>query len=193
VNVPPLKMRRWKRVEYERLVARGFFQPDERLELLDGLLVIREPQGSRHAAVVALVHEVLQHAFGRGYTRRDHSPVALDDTSEPEPDVIMVRGRPLDYLHGHPSTPLLIVEVAETSVARDRRKGGLYARAGIQEYWIVNLVDSVLEVYRQPAAAPPASYGAKYRSVRLLRRPAIVTSLAKPRARVRVASLLPPA
>jgi Uma2 family endonuclease len=114
VNVPPLKMRRWKRVEYERLVE-------------------------------------------------------------------------------HPSTPLLIVEVAETSVARDRRKGGLYARAGIQEYRIVNLVDRVLEVYRQPAAAPAASYGAKYRSVRLLRRPAIVTPLAKPRARVRVAGLLPPA
>ena len=190
--MPPLKMRRWKRVEYEQLVERGFFQPDERLELLDGLLVVREPQGSRHAAIVALVHEVLQRAFGRGYTTRDHSPVALDDTSEPEPDVIMVRGKPLDYLRGHPSTPLLVVEVADSSVARDRRKGGLYARAGIQEYWIVNLVDNVLEVYRQPAATPAASYGAKYRNVRLLRRPATVAPLARPRVRIRVASLLPP-
>ena len=189
----PLKMRRWKRVEYERLVEQGFFQPGERLELLDGLLVVREPQGSRHAAVVALVREVLQRVFGRGYTTRDHSPVALDETSEPEPDVIIVRGKPLDYLHGHPSIPLLVVEVADTSMARDRRKSGLYARAGVEDYWIVNLVDHVLEVYRQPRPAPAAAYGARYRSVRLLRRTATVVPLAKPRARLRVARLLPPA
>jgi Uma2 family endonuclease len=188
----PLKLRRWRRVEYERLVERSFFQPDERLELLDGLLVVREPQGSLHAAVVTLVREALQRAFGRGYTTRDHSPVALDDVSEPEPDITIVRGKPLDYRHGHPSTALLIVEVADTSVARDRHKSGLYARAGVQDYWIVNLVDDLLEIYRQPGAAPTAKYGAKYRSVRLLRRGATVAPLAAPRARLRVTDLLPP-
>ena len=186
-----LKMRRWRRVEYERLVEQGFFQPDERLELLDGLLVVREPQGSRHAAVVALVREVLQRVFGRGYTTRDHSPVALDETSEPEPDVIIVAGKPLDYLHGHPSIPLLVVEVADTSMARDRRKSGLYARAGVEDYWILNLVEHVLEVHREPARleTSPGRWG--YDSIQVLGAGEIVSPLAVPTAHIRVADLLP--
>src|SRR5207249_1006092 len=127
------------------LVEHGMFRPDERLELLDGLLVVREPQGSRHAAAVAATRQVLATAFGPGYHVRDQAPVALDDASEPEPDLAVVRGGPWDYQHGHPSAPLLIVEVAEWTLARDRRrKGALYARAGIADYWIVNLVDLVL-------------------------------------------------
>jgi Uma2 family endonuclease len=86
---------------------------------------------------------------------------------------------------------VLIVEVAETSLALDRlRKGGLYARAGIAEYWIVDLVGEALEVYRDPVRAP-SGHGWKYDSVRLLRRSAVVTPLAAPRARIRVAALLP--
>jgi Uma2 family endonuclease len=184
-------MRRWTRVEYERLVEQGFFQPDERLELLDGLLVVREPQGSLHASAVGAARDALQRAFGRGYSLRDHSPVALDDVSEPEPDVAVVRGRHFDYGEAHPTTPLLVVEVAETSLSRDRRKIGLYARAGIRECWIVNLMDDVIEVYRHPEPAADAAYGARYRTLRLLRRGARVSPLAAPRARVAVADLLP--
>jgi Uma2 family endonuclease len=86
---------------------------------------------------------------------------------------------------------VLLVEVAETSLAIDRlRKGSLYARAGVADYWVVNLIDEGLEVYREPVFAPAASDW-KYDSVRLLRRNAIVTPLAAPRARIRVAALLP--
>lgn len=189
---PALKTRRWTRIEYERLVEHGLFHPDERVELLDGLLVVREPQGSLHAVAVGASRQALERAFGKGFQVREEKPVALDKTSEPEPDLAVVRGGPWDYRRGHPATPVLLVEVADTSLPVDRRwKAALYARAGIREYWIVNLVDEVLEVYRQPVRSPGARHGWKYRSVRLLRRGAAVTPLAATK-RVAVADLLPP-
>jgi len=180
------------RVRYDRLVEAGIFGPEDRIELLDGLLVVREPQGGRHATVVALVRAALEKAFGRAYYVREEKPIALDERSEPEPDVVVVPGRPRDYLDGHPSRPVLIVEVADTSLALDRlRKGGLYARAGIADYWVVNLVDEMLEVYREPVRAASGHGDWKYGSVRPHRRNTVVTPLAAPRARIRVAALLP--
>lgn len=180
------------RTKYERMVKAGAFDSDDRIELLDGLLVVSEPQGSLHAAAVSAVRAALAKAFGTGFDVRVGSPVALDDTSEPEPDVAVVPGRPWDYRKGHPSKPVLVVEVAETSLARDRLlKGGLYARAGITDYWIVNLLDEVLEVYRQPGRSPSLRHGWKYGSVRLLKRNAVLSPLAGTRARIRVADLLP--
>ena len=194
VGDPSLKTRRWTRVEYERLIEQGMFGEDEHLELLDGLLVVREPQGSRHGAAVAALCEVLARAFGAGFHVRPQLPVALDDTSEPEPDVVVVRGGPWDYVSAHPSTPVLVVEIAETSLAIDRRhKGGLYARAGIADYWIVNLPDAVLEIYREPAPSASAPFGWQYRSVQLLVRDASVRPLAGSSAHIAVADLLPPA
>jgi len=192
MRTPPVQTRRWSRAEYETLVEKGFFQPGERLELLDGLLVGREPQGSLHAAVVARAQQLLARAFGPDHHVRVRSPVALDDMSEPEPDLAVVRGDPWDYRQGHPAAPVLLVEVAESTIALDRRrKGGLYARAGVAEYWILNLNDRVLEVYRQPVRSASARYGWKYRSVRLLKPGAVVSPLAAPAARIRVADLLP--
>lgn len=180
------------RVRYDRLVEAGVFGPEDRVELLDGLLVAREPQGGRHATAVALVRAALEKAFGRAYYVREEKPLALDEQSEPEPDVVVVPGRPRDYRDAHPSQPVLVVEVADTSLALDRlRKGGLYARAGIADYWVVNLIDEVLEVYREPVRAPSGHGDWKYDSVRLLRRNAVVTPLAAPRARIRVSALLP--
>ena len=186
------RLRRWTRVEYEKLVDEGVFGDDERLELLDGLLVVREPQGERHATVVVKVRRALERAFGDAYHVRDHSPVALDRMSEPEPDLAVIPGAPDDYLDTHPTAPVLIVEVAESSLAKDRRrKGSLYARAGIPEYWVVNLVDSVLEVYREPARSRSARYGWSYRDVRRQRRGDDIAPLYAPSARVLVADLLP--
>ena len=191
MRLPPLKLHRWSRTEYDRLIERGLLDMDDRVELLDGLMVVKEPQGSWHAATVAHVQGVLQRAFGAHYHVRTHAPIALDRMSEPEPDLAVVKGRARDYLREHPATPVLLVEVADSSLAKDRlRKSDLYARAGIAEYWIVNAIDVVLEVYRQPERAGGTRYGWKYRSVRLLRRNATVSPLAAPRARIRVANLL---
>lgn len=190
MDAPPLPLWRLSRARYDRMIDAGIFGPEDRVELLDGLLVAREPQGARHAVIVALVRGVIEKAFGRAYHVREDKPVALDERSEPEPDIVVVPGRIRDYLDEHPSRPVLIVEVAQTSLALDRqRKGGLYARAGIADYWVVNLKDEVLEVYREPVRRTAGDW--TYDSVRLLRRPAVVTPLAAPRARIRVAALLP--
>ena len=188
---PSLKTRRWRRVEYDRLVDLGMFV-GERLELLDGLLVVREPQGSPHAAIVAHIGQALASAFGPGWHPRLHSPLALDDDSEPEPDVAIVAGGPRDYIGAHPSTAALVVEVADSSLRLDRRlKGGLYARAGLRDYWIVNLVRRVLEVHREPEPSADAPYRWVHRSIALLRPPATVTPLGAPAALIPVADLLP--
>ena len=84
---------RLTRLEYEALVERGTLGEDDRIELLDGRLVVREPQGSRHAAACLRIRIALDRAFGRGYHVRPQFPIALDDASEPEPDIAVVRGR----------------------------------------------------------------------------------------------------
>lgn len=191
METSPLPLWRLTRARYDQMVEAGILGPDDNVELLDGLLVAREPQGNRHTIVLALVRAALERAFGRGYWIREEKPVALDELSAPEPDLVVVRGKPRDYLSlGHPSHPLLIVEVAVTSLALDRiRKGGLYARAGVEDYWVVNLKADVLEVYRRPTRVGKDDW--KYESVRLLKRGAVVAPLAAPRARIRVTALLP--
>jgi Uma2 family endonuclease len=185
---PELKTRRWRRVEYDRLVGLGMFT-GERLELLDGRLVLREPQGSSHAAIVAHIGQVLTAGFGAGWHARLHAPLALDDESEPEPDIAIVAGEPRDYVAAHPATAALVVEVADSSLRLDRRlKAGLYARGGVQDYWIVNLVDGTVEVHRKPRLAPN---GWTYASIEVLRPPAAVAPLMVAETPFLVRDLLP--
>jgi Uma2 family endonuclease len=161
-----LETRRWKRVEYDRLIECGFFKPGEPVELVGGQLIVAEPQGSRHYTAIRAAAEALRVAFGADWEVRTQAPVALDEESEPEPDVAVVPGSFHDYVSGHPSRPVLIVEVSESSLAFDRaHKGSLYARAGLADYWIVNLVDRVLEVYREPVRDTAAAFGWHYQSV----------------------------
>jgi Uma2 family endonuclease len=183
--------RRWRRVEYEQLVDLGIFL-GERLELLDGVLVVREPQGSAHAAIASKVGQVLATAFGDRWHTRLHSPLALGEHSEPEPDVAVVAGVPRDYLDAHPSTAALVVEVADSSLRLDRRfKAAVYARAGLREYWIVNLPDRLLEVYRDPHPPSDPAHDWSYGSLTTLLPLGGVTPLAAPHARILVADLLP--
>lgn len=187
-----VQIRRWKRVEYEQLVEKGVFMPGERVELIDGLLMVAEPQSSSHFTAIRLVERALVRAFGEGWDVRAQGPIALDDASEPEPDVAVVRGELRDYVRAHPADPVLVVEVALTSVNFDREhKASLYARAGRPEYWIVNLVDRVLEVRREPAPSPSAPYGWDYSTVEVLRPGDSVCPLAAPTAQIAVADLLP--
>ena len=187
-----IRTKRWRRVEYEQLIELGVFRRDERLELLGGHLLVREPQSDRHALAIELCTDALRAALGPEWRIRVQLPVALDDESEPEPDVSVVRGRARQIAdRSIPSRPALIVEVTDTSLAFDRRdKGSLYARAGVVDYWIVNLVDRVLEVYRAPERDPTALSGWRYRSVRTFHRDASVSPLAAPHALIVVADLL---
>lgn len=187
----PLTLRRWKRIEYERLVDLGLFQGDP-VELIGGHLVVAEPQGSAHATAVGAADDALRAVLPPGWMVRAQMPLALDDESSPEPDLVVVSGVRADYRHAHPARPALALEVADSSLDFDREhKGSLYARAGVQDYWIVNLIERVLEVYRDPGPDPSAHEGWRYRSVERLAPPSIVVPLALPAARIAIADLLP--
>lgn len=186
-----IEQRQWTRAEYDRMVEHGVFGPDERLELIDGEILTMTPQGTHHAGTIGLVQDVLCVVFGHTHVRVQ-LPFALDPASEPEPDLAVVAGTPRDYLEAHPDSALLIVEVADATLAFARRsKGSLYARAGIAEYWVVNVSDGVLEVYRNPTEDPAARYGSVYRDTQVLRAGDIVVPLAVPGVEISVAELLP--
>jgi Uma2 family endonuclease len=137
-----------RRVEYDVLVEQGALD-DARVELLLGSLVEVTPQGPLHADIVRRLHERFAGRLPATVHLRIQSPLAVSDDSEPEPDVAIVPAG--DYTAAHPQQALLVVEVAQTSVQKDRGiKAALYATAGIPEFWLVNLVDRVVEVHRQP-------------------------------------------
>src|SRR4029077_436782 len=129
---------------------------------------------------------------GEGWFVQTQSPIILDGRSEPEPDVCVVRGSPRDYVDAHPTRPALIVEVAQSGlhVARGRRAAA-YARAGIADYWIVNLLDRVLEVHREVARPGPALRHWGYAALSTLGADAAITPLAAPSSPIRVSDLLP--
>jgi Uma2 family endonuclease len=187
----PLTVRRWTRAEYERLVELGLFQRDP-LELVGGQLIVAEPQSAYHASSVRRVDYAIRGALPPGWIVSIQAPVSLDDESEPEPDLAVLRGKPGDYSAAHPTHPALVIEVAESSLAFDRRdKGSLYARAQLPEYWIVNLVERVLEVYRDPRPDPTASYGWRYRSVESVTPPAVIVPVSLASVEIPVSDLLP--
>jgi len=186
------RTRRFTRAEYERLIDLGVFQPGEDIELIGGELMVAEPQGVPHYTAIRKTAKALEAAFGPGWEVRTEGPIGLDDESEPEPDVAVVPGAPDDYARAHPSRPALTVEVAESSLALDRqRKGSLYARAGLPDYWVLNLVDRVLEVYREPAPDSAAPFGWRYGRSEVFEASARVTPLAAPGSSIPVSQLLP--
>jgi len=188
----PTRTRRFSRAEYERLIALGVFQPGEAIELIGGELVVAEPQGARHYTAIVKTARTLEAAFGPGWHARTQGPIGLDADSEPEPDVAVVAGSPDDYGLAHPSRPVLTVEVSDTSLAVDREhKGSLYARAGLADYWVVNLVDRVLEVYREPVADAAAPFGWRYARIEVFDDSRHVIPLAAPGSSVPVSRLLP--
>jgi Uma2 family endonuclease len=187
-----VQTRKLKRLEYERLVEADVFGPEDRVELFDGRMIFKEPQHSPHATAIRLVERALVAAFGPGWDVRPQMPVALDDESEPEPDVCVVPGDPRDYRGAHPQRPVLVVEVALSQLRFDREhKGSLYARAAIADYWIVNIPERRLEVYRDPTRERATPFGWRYGRAVVLDPDAHVTPLARPAVTLAVADLLP--
>lgn len=116
-----------------------------------GEIIDRAPQKSRHATAVTLMADALRSAFGPAVTIRAQLPFALDDDSEPRPDVAVVPGLLRDYRDPHPDRALLLCEVSDTTLAYDRgHKLRAYALAGVSEYWIPDLVGETLEVCHRP-------------------------------------------
>lgn len=180
--------RRWTRDEYYRAITMGLFPPEERLELIEGEIIQKVAENAPHATALDLSVPVLTQAFAgqQCYLRIQH-PITLDGDSDPEPDIAVVSGAIRDYETRHPGAEnlLLVVEISNTTLAFDRnRKAALYAAAGIREYWIVNLIDRCLEVYRGAVedVYPPAVVQGEAETV---------SPLFAPQAAIRVADLLP--
>ena len=153
-----LPVRRFTVDEYHRMIADGYFARDERIELLEGLIVQKMPRDPVHDAAVELALQLLQAHMPQGWRVGPQCAISTID-SEPEPDLAVVRGQPRDYLSHHPGPRdiAVLVEVSNTSLAEDRAiKARLYARAAIQSYWIVNLVDRRIEVYTDPTGPDAA-------------------------------------
>lgn len=180
-----VRTKRWTREEYERTVAAGAFAPDARVQLIQGDIVEMTPQGAAHVAAVRAVEEALRSVFSTGHDVRVQAPLALLHDSEPEPDVAVVHGSFRDYRDHHPERAVLVAEVSDTSLEFDRtRKAAMYARGGVPEYWIVNLVDRQLEVYRDPREGA-------YVTRQVFIAGDVIAPVANPAAHIQVASLLP--
>lgn len=180
----------WTREEFYRLADLGFFR-GQRAERIEGQITVLSPQKWPHSCSADKTGEVLKAAFGTGYWVRTQLPLALGQSSDPEPDVSVVVGRREDYTD-HPTSAVMIVEVADTSLSEDRnRKGSAYAAAGIPDYWIVNVIDRTLEVYRNPTPDPSRSSGWGYSSRTILQATDSIEPLARPGVPVLAADLLP--
>jgi Uma2 family endonuclease len=149
-EVVPERSRPLRRNEYDRLVEDGLFA-DERVELLAGLLVEMTPTGPPHADVVGRLTMILAPALVGRAVLRVQSPLAISDDSEPEPDLAVVALG--DYRQEHPRRALLVVEVAEASLRKDLGvKAIAYAKAGVEEYWVVDLSIRVVRLHTHPTA-----------------------------------------
>jgi Uma2 family endonuclease len=146
--------------EYHRLIADGYFASDERFELLEGLIVQKMPRDPIHDAALMIAEELLRARLPEGWRVRVQSAITTGD-SEAEPDLVIVRGQPRDYLTRHPGPQDLaaVIEIANTTLHDDRTiKQRVYARAGIRTYWIINLINRRIEVYEDPVGDPAPTY-----------------------------------
>jgi Uma2 family endonuclease len=161
-GMPPEPVRRITVAEYHQMIDVGMITEDDRCEFVEGWLLPKMTRNPPHDFVIGELNRILGALSVDDWVVRVQSAISLSD-GEPEPDVAICIGPGRRYAARHPSaadTPL-VIEVADTTLARDRGiKLRSYARAGIQEYWIVNLVDRQIEVYTHPRAkARPPAYG----------------------------------
>lgn len=181
-------VRKWTVAEYYRAAEKGIFKPGERLELIEGEVVEKvSPQQSRNAAAITMVSEELRTALATVASLRIQLPVRLDNRNEPEPDVLAVSPRDDHYADAHPAAKdvVLAVEIADTSLHMDRGvKAALYARFGVPEYWVVNLRDNQVEVFREPSSSG-------YRLTEVKSSGETIAPIAAPQAQISVARLLP--
>ncbi|BAY74263.1 hypothetical protein NIES25_06740 [Nostoc linckia NIES-25] len=145
--------KRFTIAEYHRLAELGFFKENDRVELIKGEIVEMAAKGTPHSVCSTRLYRELFKLVVEQAILRGQEPIIIGDDSEPEPDLVIVRNRPDEYLEAHPSPSdvLLVIEISNLTLKYDRDvKLSLYAEAGISDYWIFNLVDNYLEFYSEP-------------------------------------------
>lgn len=181
---------RWTVDQVYKLSEMGFFD-DRHVELIDGVLyemTINPP----HAVALLLASRLFLRRFGDGHSIRVDLPLDFGRRSLPQPDLAMVAGADRDSARAHPKTALLVIEVSDSTLRKDRvLKAHLYAHAGVADYWIVNLNDRQVEVHRNPGPDPARKGRYRYDDVTIVPADGQVTPLAAPEAVIAVADLLP--
>ncbi len=184
----PFTIRKWTVKEYHKLGEMGFFHPEERVELLSGNIITITAKGTANTSATRRTANVLRDILGNQVDVYYKSPIALDDNSEPEPDIAVVRIDPFDYATHHPtpSEVYLIIEVADSSLTFDREiKAKAYARSGITDYWVLNVNERQLHVFREPAENG-------YQSELILGEYRSISPLQFPAVNIAIQAMLPP-
>lgn len=181
---------RWTREQYLHMSDLGWFA-GQKVELIDGKIIDMPSPKNLHVMAVENAQDALKRAFGPKYWVRSQSTIDLGPRSVPDPDIAVVPG-PRRHDVDYPTTAVLVVEASETTLWLDHnRKLPIYAAADIPEYWIINLVDRQLEVYRAPGPDPARRSRHRYGVTVILKPGDYVTPLAAPKKRIAVAKLLP--
>ncbi|MCW6050415.1 Uma2 family endonuclease [Microcoleus sp. A2-C5] len=184
----PFTLRKWTVKEYQKLGEMGFFHPEERVELISGNIIRMSAKGTAHTSATRRTATLLRALLENLAAVYTQDPIALDDNSEPEPDIAVVRIDPLDYATHHPtpSEVYLIIEVADSSLAYDREiKAKIYARSGIADYWVLNVNDRQLHIFREPAEDG-------YQSEVIIGEIASISPLQFPAFNIAIQEMLPP-
>ncbi|OIP68515.1 MAG: hypothetical protein AUK43_15770 [Oscillatoriales cyanobacterium CG2_30_40_61] len=148
--------------DYHRLTELGFFQENDRIELIRGEMIEMAAKGTSHSVCETRLERELYKLIGERATLRGQQPIILSSYSEPEPDRVIVKNREDDYLNGHPHTKdiLLLIEISDSSLDYDQStKLSVYAENNITDYWIFNLVDFCLEYYSEPYQKSQGEFG----------------------------------
>lgn len=183
-----LQLRLWTVEEYHRMAEAGIFGADERVELLEGKIIWMIAKGTAHRSAVTRTDRLLQNSLKDLALICVQDPVKLNDRSEPEPDIAVVKIDPLDYADHHPtpSEVYLIIEVADSSLKLDCvTKSQAYFQAGITDYWVLDVINRQLHVFRQPT---PQGYESKV----VLAEDATIAPLEFPDLQIAVLDMLPP-
>jgi Uma2 family endonuclease len=181
------EQRRISVAEYHRMVEVGILGEDDRVELLEGVLVAMPPMGEPHSWSIQELTHIIVRALPEGYRARPQLPVTLGNYSEPQPDLAVVALRDDDPHTDHPESALLVIEVAVSSLRYDRNaKGPVYARWGIPEYWIVDVDGRAVEVHTDPDRV-----GARYRSIVRLTERETLKATTVPLPAIAIAAILP--
>ncbi len=152
--------------EYDRMIEHGILTTEDKVELLNGVIINKMPKGIQHAALNDLLAELFREKLGNSVIIRNQNPIVIEDFSEPEPDIVLAKPPREIYFEKHPTPEdiLLVVETSDSTLGRDRfAKGLTYAKASIRQYLVLNVQDQTIEDYQNPNED---GYGSKqtYRS-----------------------------
>jgi Uma2 family endonuclease len=181
-------LKSWTVQDYHRMSEMGLFDPNERTELIGGQITLMVAKGTPHVITLQLLASELLGQLGTTALIRTQDPIHLDDSSEPEPDLVIVRGEILDYVDRHPQPAdiHLLVEVADSTLSYDCQvKDKTYAKAGISEYWVIDLKNRQFHIFHDPQ---PTGYASHL----ILAESQTVSPLEFPVMMISIGSILPP-